>query len=124
MVEEDFDSSSCQLVTYYKSAEYRLDPKEDYYVSLIFKIRPGTEFVFGHPFPAMVDPTRRMLPGNCKIFTREEIEMHHFSYVRKDLNIKLTNSSASPNFKNINKIVTYFNKWTPGQAGINGWCSR
>mgnify|MGYP001202892594 FL=1 len=120
MVNEEYDSSSCQLVTYYKSGEYRLDPKEDYYVSLIFKIRPGIEFVFGHPFPVMVDPTRRMLPGKCKVFTREEIEMHHFSYVRKDLNIKLTNSSASPNFKNINKIVTYFNDWKPGKQALMG----
>lgn len=120
MIDGNYGSSACQLVTYYKSAEYRLEPKEDYYVSLIYKIRPGIEFVFGHPFPVMVDPTRRMLPGNCKVYAREEIEMHHFSYVRKDLNIKLTNSSASPNFKNINKIVTYFNNWKPGKKALMG----
>ena len=63
VVEGDFDSSACQLVTYYKSAEYRLDPKEEYYVSLIFKIRPGTEFVFGHPFPCNGRPNKKNVTG-------------------------------------------------------------
>jgi hypothetical protein len=108
MLEGDYDSSACQMTTYYKDSIYRLDPKEEYYVSLLFKIKSGKEFVMGHPFPVLVDPTRRMDPGKSKIFTREEIEMHHMSYVRKDLRKKLQNSSASPNFKNIDKLVNYF----------------
>ena len=39
MTEEDLDSSACQMITYYKEPIYRLEPKEDYYVSLIFKIK-------------------------------------------------------------------------------------
>ena len=74
----------------------------------------------GCPFPVLVDPTRRMEPGKCKIFTREEIEMHHMSYVRKDIKVKLTNSSASPNFKNIDKIVNYYNDWSYGKQALMG----
>jgi len=120
MIKEDLDSSACQMITYYKEPVYRLDPKEDYYVSLIFKIRRGRVYVMGHPFPVLVDPTRRMEPGKSKIFTREEIEMHHMSYVRKDIKVKLTNSSASPNFKNIDKIVNYYNEWTYGKQALMG----
>jgi|TARA_B110000240_G_scaffold196964_1_gene250662 hypothetical protein len=121
MVEGDYDSGACQMITYYKEPIYRLEPKEEYYVSLIFKTQRGKSFIMGTPFPVLVDPTRRMNPGKCKVFTREEIEMHHMSYVRKDIKIKLTNSSASPNFKNINNIVTYYNNWKlPKQALMGG----
>jgi len=118
MIEGDYDSSCCQMVTYYKEPIYRLDPHEDYYVSLIYKIKSGKQYVMGLPFPTLVDPTRRMESGKCKIFTREEIEMHHMSYIRKDLKIKLTNSSSSPNFNNINKIVKHFNEWEYPQQGL------
>ena len=39
------------------------------------------------------------------------------SYVRNNIAIKLQNSSASPNFNNIDKVVNHFNKWEyPQQA--------
>ena len=120
MVSGDFDSSACQMITYYKDSKYRLDPKEEYYVSLPFKIRSGVEYVMGSPFPVLVDPTRRMDAGKFKVFTRNEIEMHHMSYVRKDIRKKLQNSSASPNFRNIDKIVDYFNKWEYPKQGLMG----
>jgi len=120
MISGDYDSSCCQMTTYYKEPQYRLDPKEDYYVSLIYKIQMGKQYVMGLPFPTLVDPTRRMEAGKCKIFTRDEIEMHHMSYVRKDIRVKLTNSSASPNFKNIDKLVDYFEKWEYPQQGLMG----
>jgi len=120
MLSEDLDSSACQMITYYKEPIYRLEPKEEYYVSLIFKIKRGKQYVMGCPFPVLVDPTRRMEPGKCKIFTREEVEMHHMSYVRKDIKVKLTNSSASPNFKNIDKIVNYYNDWSYGKQALMG----
>jgi hypothetical protein len=120
MLEGDYDSSACQMITYYKDSNYRLDPKEEYYVTLPFKIKQGVEFVMGCPFPVLVDPTRRMEHGKYKIFSRDEIEMHHMSYVRKDIRKKLQNSSASPNFKNIDKIVDYFNKWEYPKQGLMG----
>lgn len=120
VVEGDYDSCACQMITYYKEPIYRLDPKEEYYVSLLFKIKQGVDFVMACPFPVLVDPTRRMSPGKYKIFTRDEIEMHHMSYVRKDLRKKLQNSSASPNFKNIENIVKYFEGWEYPKQGLMG----
>ena len=120
MLDGNYDSSTCQMTTYYKEPIYILDPKEEYYVSLLFKIKQGVSFIMGHPFPVLVDPTRRMNPGNCKIFSRDKIEMHHMSYVRKDLRKKLQNSSASPNFKNIDKLVDYYNNWEFPKKGLMG----
>jgi hypothetical protein len=119
MVEGNYDSSACQLQTYWKSGEWVLDPPEDYYVSLFYKVQPNVEFIMGYNFPVLVDPTRRMKPGNCKIFTRDEIEMHHMSYVRKDISKKLYNSSAVHNFSDkLDFLCGYFNNWKEGDRAL------
>lgn len=111
--ENDYDASYCQMQTYYKSWEYVLDPPETYYVSLIFKIKNDSNYVLMAPSPVLVDPTRRMAPSsNPIVLERKDIQMHHGSYVRNDIKIKLTNSSASVNFTNdIDKIVKHYNNW-------------
>lgn len=114
VVEGDYDSSFCQMQTYYKSWEYSLNPPEEYYVSLIFKIKPDSSYVLGAPAPVLVDPTRRMSPTNTPLtLKREEIQMHHGSYIRDNIKTKLTNSSASINFNNdIDRITNHYNTWT------------
>jgi hypothetical protein len=105
-----YDSSACQMQTYYKSPEYCVNPPEDYYVSLIYKIS-NHNFNFVN-FPVLVDPTRRIETDNCAIFDRDVIEMHHMSYIRNDIRKKLKNSSAYINFSDdLNNIVEYFNNW-------------
>lgn len=55
-----------------------------------FKHYPFTTDAEGHTH---IDPTRR-----CNIFDRIEMSpmtMHHFSYVRKDIDMKINNSSAN-----------------------------
>ena len=122
MLEGNYDSSACQLLTYYKEPIYRLEPPEDYYVSLLYKINNNSEYRIGSRLPVLVDPTRCMEPGKCKIFTRDEIEMHHLSYIRKNIRKKLQNSSAVVNFSDrLDKLVEYHNKWEyPKQALMAG----
>jgi len=113
VIRGNYDSSFCKMKTYYKSWEYVLDPPEEYYVSLIFKIKKGLHYGIMAPSPVLVDPTRRM-NGILKplVLDRKTIEMHHGSYIRNDIRKKLINSSASSNFKNdINKIAEHFDKW-------------
>lgn len=109
----DYDSSFCQMQTYYKSWEYSLNPAEEYYVSLIFKIKPDSEYVIGYPTPVLVDPTRRLSPSTKPlILKRGEIQMHHGSYIRNNVRVKLQNSSASINFnKDIEKITNHYENW-------------
>ncbi len=115
MIDGDFDSSACQMSTYYKEPIYRLEPKEEYYVSLLFKIRPNIYYKFGNSFPVLTDPTRSMDSGKFRVFSRDEIEMHHMSYVRKNIEKKLLNSSAKINFENyIPEFLEYFKNWENG----------
>jgi len=113
VIENDYDSSYCQMQTYYKSWEYALDPPETYYVSLIFKIKSDSNFVLMAPSPVLIDPTRRMAPSNKGIvLERKDIQMHHGSYIRDNIRTKLTNSSASVNFNNdIDRIVNHYDNW-------------
>lgn len=109
----NYDSSYCQMKTYYKTWDYQLDPPEDYYVSLIFKVNQNSLFEMNKFSPVLVDPTRRMDSGEYRIFKRDEIEMHHGSYIRNDIKSKLDNSSASVNFKgDIQKLVDHYNNWS------------
>lgn len=112
MINGGYDSSYCQMKTYYKTWEYQLDPPEEYYVSLIYKINNYSLFEMGKQSPVLVDPTRRMDAGKYRVFKRDEIEMHHGSYVRDNIRTKLENSSASVNFKNdIQRITDHYNNW-------------
>jgi hypothetical protein len=105
------------MQTYYKTPFYCIDPPEDYYVSLIYKIK-DSNFSFVD-FPVLVDPTRRIQTDNCAIFARDVIEMHHMSYIRNDIRKKLENSSAYINFSDtIDHIVEHFNNWTFGKPAL------
>ena len=109
----DYDATYCQMQTYYKSWEYSLNPPEEYYVSLIFKIKPDSSYVLGASAPVLVDQTRRMSPTSTPlILKREEIQMHHGSYIRDNIRTKLSNSSASVNFNgDIDRITNHYNNW-------------
>jgi hypothetical protein len=98
ILEGEHDSSFCRYVTYYKEPYYRLDPKDEYYVPLIYRARDGVECDINQEVPVPADPTRRMAPGKSRIFHETEIEMHHMSYVRRDIRKKLENSSGREHF--------------------------
>lgn len=117
-VEDNLDSGYCQMLTYYKTKEYILDPPEDYYISLFYRISNYNNYFFQANTPVTVDPTRKMNSGKFKIFDRNEIQMHHMSYIRNDINKKFQNSSAKVNFKDIDLVLNHYNNWKNGQDAI------
>ena len=72
------------------------------------------------PFPVLVDPTRRMLSENLKVYDEFDLVMHHFSYVRNNLKMKLENSSANVNWNEemMNKVLEHFDKWETGMDAL------
>lgn len=111
--EKDADAAYCKMQSYYKTWEYALDPPEEYYVATIYKIKESCKFVFQYPCVVLVDPTRRMSKVNKPlVFDRQNVQMHHGSYIRNDVRSKLVNSSSRAAFaNNIDKIVDYYNTW-------------
>jgi len=96
--EGDYDSSFCQMETYYKYPECQLVPKwEGYYVPFLYKIRDNIEHTFFDDWDKelFVDNCRRQEVGKKYVFKRDELEMHHFSYLRKDIRNKYENTEYS-----------------------------
>jgi hypothetical protein len=115
---EGYDATACRLYTYYKEPTFRLKPMEDYWVPFICEVKKDQ--VIGQGFNVYADPTRGTKPvSNFHGFAVDELVMHHYSYVRKDIRCKLENSSARGNFKNIHELVRLFEKWQPGEKMIN-----
>jgi len=113
-----YESTFCQMRTYYKDWEHQYLIPEEYYVPLIFKIKEGVVYRFNEPCPVDCDPTRKMKVVKFKIYERDEIEMHHGSYIRNNIEKKLINSSALVNYyKNLNELVSHYNNWEDGNPG-------
>lgn len=120
--EENKDISCCKLYTYYKTNEYILDPIEEYLVGLFYRIKENQQIPLGGNFPYYIDPCRRITGDTWFDYPQDEIMMHHYSYVRKDIRKKFRNSSARQNFdKFIDEAVDYINNWEyPNKAMMIG----
>ncbi len=106
----NFDASACRLFTYYKKPTIQLTPLEEYYVPFIHKIYPETKLCFDKSYPAFVDPTRRT--NTHKSFLKIETPiMHHFSFVRKDIERKWRNSSSAQAFPNVKQLKEDFDNF-------------
>ena len=117
--ESDYDASACQMITYYKEPIYRLEPKEDYYASMIYRIGEETKFQLNCDFPVLIDRARRIASRNVRVFTRDEVEMHHYAHVRRDIHSKLVNSSALPLYADkLSAIENAFHSWRFGQRAL------
>ena len=122
MLNGDYDSGACQHCQYYKDSIYMIKDKENEYVTTIEKIHDFTQYVFAINYPVIVDPTRKTNNIKYKIFNRFEVEMHHMSYVRKDIKKKLLNSSARVNMtpNQIDIITDTYNNWVYPELAVWG----
>jgi hypothetical protein len=56
--------------------------------------------------------------GFPKMFSRDEIEMHHFSYVRNNLDSKVCNSSAQVLKTQADMVIKHWENWRYGEKAI------
>jgi hypothetical protein len=110
----DFHCAAVKHCQYYKDSIYILKNKEEEYVTTIEKITPDTKYVYMAKYPVPVDPTRKTNNKKCRVFGRNEVEMHHMSFVRRDIKKKLSNSASRRHFTDelINRVDEYYKNWT------------
>lgn len=106
-VDGNYDSSACQMITYYKWYDRAIFPFETYYVPLFFKVDNRT--LGSHKWDVVADSSRKLQQGKLKVFSREEIQMHHYSLIRKDFAKKIRNKSAAVNWPEM--IEPYAQAW-------------
>jgi hypothetical protein len=98
------DGSVAKIITYFKKPTLRLKQFDNYYVPFIHRLRPDT--IAGvKDYPFYVDPTRKINTDSVILITDA---MHHFSYVRKDIERKVRNSSARKNIEKSNLLRDYY----------------
>lgn len=102
--EKGYLGSVCRIKTYFKSPTLTIG-YDHTLVPFIHKISSSLSYKLkfkDYPFTydqqrhCHIDPTRR-LNMTRGVYMMEDVTMHHYSYVRKDMSLKLQNSSA--NFK-------------------------
>lgn len=104
----DFDVSVVSMEIYFKSPQFKVVPCQNLKVTFIQKAAHELAIDAGMPFP--LDKTRQpRTHQKCRLFSPEEITMHHMSYVRKDMAKKMRNSSNRPYYgaKFVSKVDTY-----------------
>jgi len=122
ILDEDIDCAICGIQSYYKEPTIIIDPPDPTLVAMIYKINSYSEFKLHQDLGYdKIDPTRRIKSTKVKKFERDQLLMHHMSYIRKDIRSKAENSSARCNFENeIDTFVDYFNNYEEGDAMILG----
>src|SRR5690606_35999536 len=96
--------SVCRLFTYFKKPTWRTEHTDNYYVPFIHQIL-GNTICGVDDYPFYVDPTRRINQPDVALL--EHTIMHHFSYVRTDIEMKIRNSSARRNIERSNLLQEY-----------------
>jgi len=98
-----YDVTASKMYTYFKKPEWRLDPIESYYMPFICKLKVNMSYCrdTGGEWNVYVDPALCIVPNDSFYeFTENELMMHHYSFVRKDIGDKLKNAAARVNFNN------------------------
>lgn len=88
--------SVCPIWTYFKKPTWRLEQPDNYFVPFIHELKSDTEAggFNAKSYPKYVDPTRAT--NETDVIELPHF-MHHMSWVRKDIMMKVRNSSAREN---------------------------
>lgn len=99
------EGSVCEMYTYFKKPTLRFENVDNYFVPFIHKLKPDT--VAGcKSYPFYADPTRRV---NCTDVELIHEKMHHFSWIRNNIEMKVRNSSARVNIQKSQLLNDYNN---------------
>jgi hypothetical protein len=111
MDEGDYDFSIIPILFYYKKPTYLVTPPQKLIVSFIHPVDNEYTRSIDYPtFPFHMETTRRLKNHQkYKIFTTDEIVMHHMSHVRKDIRKKYQNSDNAQFYKLKEFYNTYDN---------------
>lgn len=100
------DGSVCPLFSYFSKPIYRTEFLDNYYVPFIHKLHSWTDTGV-EKYPFYVDPTRRI---NTNDVVKLQHVMHHFTWIRKDIAMKVRNSTARQNILKSNLLEDYWSK--------------
>lgn len=93
------------LRTYFAEPTLMLAKRENYFVPFIHELNQNT-IIGGGSYPFWVDPTRKVKGMSIQSVKHLEfLDMHHFSYVRNDIDSKIQNSTAHVNLNRQKNVI-------------------
>lgn len=108
----NYDFTAVYQKVYYKKPTYLVIPNQNLVITFIHSI--DNEYVFNLEFPFKIEITRRFESSdNYKIFSIDEVVLHHMSYVRKDIRKKFQNSDNAQFYK----LEKFYNIYDTYQVG-------
>eukprot|EP00949_MAST-11_sp_MAST-11-sp1_P004819 g4819.t1 len=112
-----YDAVCCRMRYFFKYTRCELVPEDDLnWVPALFRLDADLPFRLGHPYPVMVDPTRRVSGARrVMLCERDELEMYHYSFVRRDVQRKLRNVSNRGNYNYTEDFQRAWARWQPPQ---------
>ena len=122
----DFDTSYVNFVNYYKKPTLRMteDDKFGYFAYISFIVKCDDRKYGIGASPVILDPTRKLYTNKYHIFNRDNIQMHHYCYLRgseESLRRKLNNTSFKRHpemIKSIDHIVNAYINYQDGDKAI------
>jgi len=88
VITKDYNGSYCKIQTYFKNHDWTIG-LDNYFVPFVHKIHANS--VTGSmDYPVKVDPRRGISGGATEV----DIIMHHYSWVRDDINIKINSHDS------------------------------
>lgn len=114
-MESGAKGSVCKILTYFKKPTLRLEAEDNYYVPFMHELKEST-FAGAKNYPYYADPTRKIqqlyVPIDESNVILMDMPMHHFSWVRKDIERKARNSSAKKNIERSQLLQDYYSDET------------
>lgn len=108
---ENFDSSVVYLENYFKDPTYQITPSQNHVTTFIHSTKLFYQLTKDYPYK--IDLSRRLNNfEKCRVFNKEEFIIHHYSYVRKNIDVKIDSSSNW--LINKNKFKEMFNNYKVG----------
>lgn len=95
------DVSFTKMYTYYKNPTWQITPIENYMMPFIMRLYDHTRIEKASNYPVLVDPAVQV--NTCfhsHVFGEDEIMLHHYSMVRKDVKNKMVNAASLSRFRN------------------------
>lgn len=121
IIENDITNTTVDLYNYYKFPEVQYKDLGNTHVSFITKLDMDTELQWNNrPEIRNIDPTRKLFYKNDNIEHIEitKIAMHHFSWLRRNVRMKIITSSACVNWTTEDNFVTeYLQKYDAFKIG-------
>jgi hypothetical protein len=122
--QENPDFTMTPHIVYFKHPTYQITPHMNLNCTFIHPV--DNDYIYNNNFPFKIDITRRFRNyNNYRVFSLDEVAIHHMSYVRKDIKKKFMNSDNGRCYQ-LKKFLKQYNEYQLGDkiCLLPDWLAR